>query len=259
MSKNKFLHFNFIKFNRYILGKKYMPVISSPLKGFLWSTATNYDYLTGTYEDPIVIETFLSWLQPHSVLYDLGAHVGYYSFLAQQKITKGIIYSFEPSPVNLEIFADHLALNKSRISEGVINIQPYAVSDKEKEVIFSDTKISVEGNSYMKDKSGLKPAEMIRIKSFSIDALVANGFLKPDVLKIDVEGAELEVLNGAVNTLRSCKPNILLATHDSHLPGIKNKCLELLGSLGYQVKHTGGYNKNLAGHDDFIAIHNDKN
>ena len=230
-----------------------MPVFEGPLKGFLWSTHSSYDYLTGGYEDPAVMQTFFSWLRPASVFYDLGANVGYYAFLASQRIETGRIYSFEPIPRNIEIFSKHLELNKGKIRNDIISLEPLAVSDSEKEVVFSNDPSEVEGNTYVKDR-----AQGIKVKSYSIDGLVKKGFMLPDIIKIDVEGAEYDVLKGAIDTLRSARPNILLATHDCHLPGVKDKCIAFLESLGYTLQHTGHFNKHVPGLDDYIAIHKDK-
>jgi uncharacterized membrane-anchored protein len=101
-------------------------------------------------------------------------------------------------------------------------------------------------------------ASTIKINTRSIDSLVKSGFRPPHVIKIDVEGAELDVLKGAAETLRTYKPHILLATHDGHLPGVKDACIALLASMGYTLQHTGFFNKHVAGHDDYIAIHKDK-
>ena len=47
----------------------------------------------------------------------------------------------------------------------------------------------------------------------------------------------------------------LLFDNDCHLPGVKDKCLQLLQQLGYRLQHTGSHNKQLAGLDDYIAVH----
>ena len=53
-----------------------------------------------------------------------------------------------------------------------------------------------------------------------LDGLLKLQYNKPDVIKIDVEGGA-DVLKGAMDTLRTYKPNLLLATHDCHLPSVK--------------------------------------
>ena len=233
--------------------------MAGPLKGYQWTTASSYEYITGNYEDPQVLETFCSWLQPTTVLYDIGANVGFFSLLSNRFITAGKIYAFEPLPSNLEVFEEHMARNKKYIVTDNITILPLAVSDKEKEVDFSNNVKNRDGNTYIKGSITFTEAEStIRVRSYSIDELIQKGYAVPDVLKIDVEGAEYDVLAGAVNTLKEYKPLILLATHDCHLPGVKVKCLNFLEGLGYVLKHKGDYNKQLPGLDDFFAIHREK-
>ena len=83
------------------------------------------------------------------------------------------------------------------------------------------------------------------------------GYPAPNVIKIDIEGAEYDALIGATNTLIKYKPNLLLATHNCKVPGVKEKCLAYLKELGYTLEHTGYQNRAIAGLDDYIAIHRD--
>ena len=133
---------------------------------------------------------------------------------------------------------------------------PFAISNAEKQIEFSDSNIQKEGNTYVKGSPIFSGAEnKITVQCYSVDGLLEQGFERPDVMKIDVEGAEYDVLQGAVNTLQRYKPGILLATHDCHLPGVQEKCAQLLKQLGYILAHTGNYNKQRDGLDDYIAIH----
>jgi FkbM family methyltransferase len=254
MSIQELIRRYYIKASRYLLGKKFMKVMEGPLKGYQWTTASSYEYLLGNYEDTKTIATLSSWLKPGSVYYDLGANVGYYALLANRFITTGKIYAFEPMPLNRQVFEQHLQLNKEKITHNNIVLLPFAISDKEKEVIFSNNKEQRDGNTYIDGSSIFKSScETITVKCFSIDELLQQDFAPPSVIKIDVEGAEYDVLIGAMNTLKQHKPNILLATHDCHLPGVKDKCVNLLKELGYELQHTGNYNKQLPGLDDYIA------
>ncbi len=230
--------------------------MAGPLKGWLWSTASSYEYILGDYEDPEVMAEFLSWLKPGSVVYDLGANIGFYSLTANRVITAGKIYSFEPLPSAREIFEKHIDLNKKLMTNNNIRLLPFGVSDQEKKVEFSNSVIQKEGNTYIKGSSVFTGTEdKITVQCYSIDELVKQGYDKPDIIKIDVEGAEYDVLKGAIETLQQYRPNIILATHDYHLPGVKDKCVHFLQELGYTLKHTGGYNKQLEGLDDYITIH----
>ena len=233
--------------------------MAGPLKGYLWSTACSYEYILGNYEDPKTMNAFLSWLKPGSVFYDLGANAGYFSLLANRVITEGKIYSFEPSPAARQLLEMHLELNSAKITTDTISLLPFAISDTEKQIEFSDSHIPKEGNTYIKGSPIFSGTEnRITVQCYSVDGLQEQGFEKPDVMKIDVEGAEYDVLQGAVNTLQRYKPGILLATHDCHLPGVQEKCVQLLKQLGYIVKHTGNYNKQMDGLDDYIAIHQER-
>lgn len=232
--------------------------MAGPLKGYLWSTACSYEYILGDYEDPKTMEAFLSWLKPGMTFYDLGANVGFYTLTANKILSSGTIYSFEPSPSSRKIFEQHVHLNKKMMTANNISLLPFAISDAMKEVEFSDG-VQREGHTYIKQSTVFSHAtNKITVQCYSIDTLLQQGYKEPDVLKIDVEGAEYDVLQGAVNTLQLYKPNILLATHDCHLPGVQEKCVQLLKQLGYIVKHTGNYNKQMDGLDDYIAIHQER-
>ncbi len=254
MSLIRSIRSGLVKYNRYLLGKKYMRIFAGVLKGYWWSTSVNYDYLTGTYEDPAVIDKFCSWMKPGTVFYDLGAHVGYYSILAAQTLTTGEVHSFEPVPANRELFMNHLRLNASLFNSDCIHLHALAVTAGDTEVEFT-TDTGTEGNTYIKNSARFAAARSRMVMpAISVDQFVRAGNKAPAIMKIDVEGAELEVLKGALETIKDYRPFIMLATHDCHVPGIKDQCLQLLHSLDYVTRHTGYFNKGKAGLDDYIAI-----
>ena len=258
MSITHQLRFNYIKFCRYILKRKFIRIFSGPLKGYKWSTSYNYEYIIGDYEHKDNMDIFCSWLKADTVFYDLGANVGYFSFIANRYITNGVIYSFEPIPYNINIFKEHLRLNKEKIKQQNIQLLPYAISSKDGEIVFSHDPLLIEGNTYITSSATYTNSkETISIKCYSLDGLLQNGYKKPDVIKIDVEGAEYDVLLGAVETLKKFKPNILLATHDCHLPAVQQNCKDFLQGLGYELTELGRHNKHIAGLNDYIAIHPD--
>ena len=259
MLNKNFIKRWYIKICRYLFFQKYLPVMAGPLKGYLWSTAGSYEYILGNYEDPAALKTFLSWLKTNTVYYDVGANIGFHSLTANRFITTGKIYSFEPLPSARNQFEKHISLNKKFIRDNNIKLLPFAVSDTAKQVEFSNSKIAMDGNTYIKESPVFTgAAKKIIVQCYSIDGLLEQGYDKPDIIKIDVEGAEYDVLRGAINALQEYKPNILLATHDCHLPGVQESCVVFLKQLGYQLKHTGSHNKQLDGLDDYIAIHQSK-
>ena len=230
--------------------------MGGPLKGYQWTTGSSYEYLLGNYENPLAIDSFCLWVKPGSVFYDLGANIGFYAFLANRFISTGKIYSFEPSPISRKIFEQHLAINKKLMLHNNISILPFAISDREQEISFSNNEQRRDGNTYISGSTAYTEAKsIIIVKCFSIDELIEQGYEIPDIIKVDVEGAEFDVLKGAVNTLKKYKPDILLATHECHLPGVKDSCINFLMKLGYTLKYTGTHNMQVQGLADYIAIH----
>jgi len=230
--------------------------MAGPLKGYLWTTGSSYEYILGQYENPEVMKVFLSWLKPDSVLYDLGANIGFHALTANRFINTGKIYSFEPFPAARLIFQKHVDLNKKFIKNNNISLLAFAVSDSERQVEFSDDEIQKDGNTYIKGSAVFSGAKkIITVQAHAIDELVKKGYDKPDIIKIDVEGAEYDVLRGAIDTIRQYKPNIILATHDYHLPGVKSNCIKFLEELGYTLEHTGWHNRHMEGIEDYIAVH----
>jgi hypothetical protein len=68
------------------------------------------------------------------------------------------------------------------------------------------------------------------VSTIALDEIVRASGLLPDVLKIDVEGAELHVLEGASKTLASARPIVLLGVHSTEL---RSACTAFLSARGY--------------------------
>ena len=139
----------YIKICRYLFNQKFMKVMDGPLKGYQWTTGSSYEYILGNYEDPLVMDSFCSWLKTGSVFYDLGGNIGFYAFVANRFIRTGKIYSFEPSPISRNIFEQHMTINKILLTHDNISILPFAVSDREKAISFSNNKNNRDGNTYI--------------------------------------------------------------------------------------------------------------
>lgn len=225
---------------------------SGPLKGYKFCVGTGNRFLFGTYEEDALKE-FLSKIKEDDVIYDLGANAGYHSLAMAQK-TKNVIYAFEPFPLNVFRLKKHLKTNKV----GNVVVKEMAVSDKPGIIEFSNTP-KLGGNTYITQSKNFKDTQnVLKVNTTCIDKLVygENPINPPQIMKIDVEGAEYDVLKGAEKTLKEHRPLLLLATHDMHLPGVKDKCLNFLKSLEYKIEATEevkGVNHNI---EDFIAYPN---
>jgi FkbM family methyltransferase len=75
---------------------------------------------------------------------------------------------------------------------------------------------------------------LLRVPSTSLDSFVSGGKPMPHILKIDVEGAEYDVLTGATRVLLKAKPTIFLATHGEN---VHADCCGMLEKLGYTLRY----------------------
>jgi len=231
--------------------------MAGPLKGYLWPVSRNYDYITGSFEPAEVVKEFCSWFTPSTVFYDIGSNIGYYSFIANTLIVSGKIYAIEPTAFNNDLFEQLVRLNSRRMAVNNIRLLAFAISDTQKEVAFSCNTVFAEGNTYVTTGENYT-GEKVTVQCYSIDGLLQMGYAAPDIIKIDIEGAEYDALLGATNTLKKYTPHILIATHNCIEKGIKEKCVQYLEGLGYVLKHTGYQNKAMDGLDDYLAVHKEK-
>lgn len=204
-------------------------ILQGPLKGKKWIKGSGVNgYWLGTYELEAQ-KFFEKIIKEGDIVYDIGAHVGFYSLLASNKVgSNGKIFSFEPLPRNIVYLRKHIDINNIKN----IDVIEAAVFDKEG-VVFMDDKI----NSFyakISDNGDLK------IRTVMLDNLVSSEkLLPPNVIKIDVEGAELSVLKGADFILNKYNPTIFLSMHILN-DKIHKNCCNFLRDRGYNLKSITG-------------------
>ncbi|MDX1652450.1 MAG: FkbM family methyltransferase [Brumimicrobium sp.] len=175
-------------------------------------------YYTGTYEAGTL--SFMNkYLKKGDTFVDVGANIGIMS-LAGSKIVgpEGKVISFEPHPLTADILRSNIALNK------VENVK-----------IFEDALGSQNGNAVIFDRwadnrggASLvmgKEQEGRKIQMRTLSETIGAG--KVDMIKIDVEGFELEVLKGSISVLKRDQPPILIVefTENSEHESLSRKQL----------------------------------
>lgn len=164
---------------------------------------------------------------------DVGAFNGWYSLLLAPKARSGDSFvSIEPDPQCAKVLATTV--------EALRQIYPYisfvannrAVGDGSF-VQMVQPKGSFGHPSFRGNASAPDAVET----SLTLDRIVSEKNLRPSFIKIDVEGAEFEVLSGAQRTLREFHPLLMTELHPDWLPpGVTvGKILEQLESLGYSA------------------------
>lgn len=199
-----------------------LPILQGPLKGKRWiSGSANHGCWLGSYESTKQ-SAISSVVRPGMVCWDIGANAGFYTLLFAELVgSNGHVYSFEPAPLNVQHLARHVEMNAC----SNVGIFPCAVGDVDGEVSFD---LGPDAHMGKIDENG-----QLRVSCRKIATLLSeNQLLPPDVIKIDVEGAEADVLRGAEGLLDR-RPIIFLATHGAH---VHQQCLKLLSEKGYNIK-----------------------
>lgn len=204
-----------------------IPIIQGQLRGKKWIVGSGeHGYWLGSYEMNKRL-AFEKMIQPGYVVYDIGANVGYFTLLAAVLTgEKGQVYAFEPLPRNVEFLKKHISLNN--LSN--VEVIQAAVSDRSGEALFEFGASTAMGH--------LSETGDLRIKLVSLDRMIANGdLITPNVIKIDVEGAEYDVLRGAKNLIETSHPILFL---DTHQRDVHQNTLQFLRDHKYQIKVIDG-------------------
>lgn len=138
-----------------------------------------------------VVERFIGDIDGKTKLWDVGAAVGTYSILAAKRANH--VIAFEPEPRNYRRLQENAELN----SLNNIDIRNIALSNAEQTLGMERANGSVGGGAHRIEEDG-----DIEVTALQGDAVSAPD---PDLIKIDVEGYELSVLEGVEERLRNCE------------------------------------------------------
>jgi FkbM family methyltransferase len=206
-----------------------VPILAGPLRGKKWVVGSSvHGCWFGSYESQkqrFVAEA----LRPGQVVYDVGANVGLYSLLASGAVgPNGSVFAFEPVTENVFYLERHLALNG--ISNCTIVRAAACAQDGTRQFDLLDDR-----SRGRLSADGTESVPTIRLDSFHEADRERR---RPHFVKIDVEGGEAEVLEGAVALLKENSLIVSVATHSAELDVY---CTRLLTSLGYCVRQIGAY------------------
>jgi len=203
------------------------------LKGYRmrvdWQIHRSFVY--GSWE-PEVVRSIQRHVTPGMKVLDIGAQSGFYSLLLSRLIgPEGVVFAFEPLPANYRILEENVSLNN--ISNIVVIRE--AASDQSGEISFEfphgDPSL-VAGPILEGDNLGT-----FQVPSMSLDDFARQTGHHVQFIKMDVEGAETAVLRGAIQTLRTFHPPMIVELHyDSSSQQGQHPAISLLQELGYQIE-----------------------
>jgi FkbM family methyltransferase len=186
----------------------------------------------------------------NKVIYDIGANFGEFSmFFSKASAPNGHVVSFDPLQQNCDAIADNLAIN------GISNVRIVRMgvgSKKETKSFLVDpdaTQLASSNEDIKKAARRNRHSREVTMEIDSLDAIVAREKLPPpDLVKIDVEGMEIEVLQGMTDLMKTGKPALFIEVHGANIdaagteggtPSLKNirGLFDILSAHGYAVTH----------------------
>ena len=197
--------------------------------------------LTSHVPEDHILRWTIEALRPGGTFFDVGAHYGWISIAAANRVgSKGRVVSFEPSPVLADILAYHRRVNRLK----QMQIVEAAVSNGDSQdsafFLINDglsvrNSLTIGGTDVPYVHPGDKTQTTVR--SLALDSFTSSSGMVPDVIKIDVEGAEWLVLEGAGQLLAQHHPDLIVGVHPFWMPVSHsvNRILGFLEQLDYAV------------------------
>lgn len=191
-------------------------------------------------KEPWTVEWIEHWIQPGDVLFDIGANVGAYSLVAaSHTVGQARVYAFEPAYHTYAALCDNIVRNGFA---DCITPLPVALSDATTLVRFDYRALRpgtarhrlvnspADANAETRE---FAPAYSQPVLAYRLDDVIAlHGLPRPNHLKLDVDGAEVAVLEGARETLAG--PEVISLMIEVHVHQAE-RVVALLESLGFRL------------------------
>lgn len=183
-----------------------------------------------SYEKPEMEMSYLL-IEDGFHIFDIGANYGWYSLHFSKKFKKSKIFAFEPVPKTFSFLQKNIKLNNT------LNIKAYNIgfsNKNEKKILYFRN--SESGSASIADMMQENLPEEITCEMVRLDEFVTSNKLKIDFIKCDVEGAELFVFQGGLNSIIKYKPIIfaeMLRKWSAKLHYHPNKIIKMLEDVGY--------------------------
>lgn len=207
------------------------------------------------------VETFftkepetLAWInnfekKDNLIFWDIGANIGLYSIYNVIKNKNSTSISFEPSSSNLRVLTRNIAINKL---ENKIKVFPLPLTNKDNQFQIMNESDFIEGGSlntfgekFNFEGNIFKSKMNYQILGTSINYLIENNILElPDYIKIDVDGIEHFILDGASKYLENKKIKSLSIEINENFIEQHQKVMEIMKKNNFKVLHKK-HNKDL--------------
>jgi FkbM family methyltransferase len=206
--------------------------------------------------DEVPLKLLSNMSRNASVVFDVGANIGIIAMILAKKMKPGsMIYSFEPAPLSFKYLRDNARVQNGNATITAVNV---AVSNNNDKLYFTN-----DGNSCTNHIAAGKNEGTISVDATTIDGFCKANKVIPEVIKIDIEGAEYWALLGMQQTLKNNNCLVLVEIHtvflqDNNITG--QMFADLVGAIGYKVFDTTGnqINANLMLDHDCVILSKEK-
>lgn len=181
----------------------------------------------------------LKHVQKGDTIIDVGGNIGQTAMMLSKKVGEsGKVISFEPFPDTFKLFHDNLNLNPE--IKNIVNVN-YGLGENDLTVgMVKECDTNSGGNRISHEESDVDNS----VKITTLDTyLLRNPEAKINLIKIDVEGYEMKVLNGAKNLLSKFKPHLYIEIDDINLKKQNNSAdemIQFLTNYGYKIYQIPG-------------------
>jgi FkbM family methyltransferase len=170
-------------------------------------------YAGGGIHEKVVTGMLVGELQSARCFADIGAHLGWFTCVAAKHMPLGNVFGFEMDNLSFSLLEQNVATNDCA------NVEVYNVAVSDVSGIASYKRYSMHPNAALRLQANTKDEQSgsVSVDSVALDEFFESKGVAPDVVKIDVEGAEMNVLMGMRQTLRNCRPVLFLEIHPPNL------------------------------------------
>lgn len=194
--------------------------------------AADRSFARGDYEPPVQ-DVIADSLSPGDVFYDIGANIGFFSLVAARAVgSSGHVYAFEPVPQNVDAIHESARLNNLEW----VDVFAEAVGARTgRDEIWLTRHIggaALASADAPPDVQGRMEVDVVTLDL----AISSRGLRPPTLVKVDVEGAEIDVLAGMAETMTRVRPAVLYEIDDATSEGLERKAqgvAEVLTGYGY--------------------------
>lgn len=160
------------------------------------------DFMPSSLPERSVTEDLIDNLSTDDIFYDLGANRGLYTCLVGDVVENGVVHAFEPNPIAISDLEQNIQHNNlsSRVT-----VHQKAVSDSGKDIPFL-LRFESTGNTLQTTTVDKEDGETITVESINLDDYIEeNNLPQPTIMKMDIEGAEVDALKSLEKSLEDCR------------------------------------------------------